>query len=139
MNDVKTVIEGLEEIRDNLIPALAKMYGSGFSSVFACEKTKEKFENAINMLNEQEKLAAIMSGGSEGWHFSGKPEIPKGGIGVTVIVCADDQVYPLKYRKVTIRGKEQCRYEWMFGNIYGRDDTIKAWRYLPQPPKEGEA
>ena len=38
MTDVKTVIEGLEEIRDNLIPALAKMYGSGFSSVFACEK-----------------------------------------------------------------------------------------------------
>lgn len=75
----------------------------------------------------------------EEWHFSGKPEIPEGSIWVIVIVCADNQIYPLKYRRVTVRGKEQYRYEWMFGNIYGNDDRIKAWRYLPKPPKEGEA
>lgn len=50
----KEAIKHLEEIKDKLIPTLSRMYGSGFSSVFTCEKVEEKINNVIELLKEQQ-------------------------------------------------------------------------------------
>lgn len=50
----KEAIKHLEEIKDKLIPTISRMYGSGFSSVFACEKVEEKINNVIELLKEQQ-------------------------------------------------------------------------------------
>ena len=93
----------------------------------------ERLEKQVDALSER---VAIMQEGRDGWHFSGTPEIPAGTNQVTVIVWANNgQVYPLNYCRTTIRGKETYRYEWMYCWVYGRDDTIKAWRYLPKAPE----
>lgn len=93
----------------------------------------ERLNGQIDALSER---VAIMQEGRDGWHFSGTPEIPVGKDQVTVIVWADNgQIYPLNYCLTTIRGKETYRYEWMYWRVYGRDDTIKAWRYLPKAPE----
>ena len=93
----------------------------------------DKLENLVAELSER---VAIMQEGRDGWHFSGTPEIPAGRNQVTVIVWANNgQVYPLNYCRTTIRGKETYRYEWMYWRVYGMDDTIKAWRYLPKAPE----
>lgn len=54
MADIEKAINDLEEIKGKLIPAIARMYGSGFSSVFACEKVEEKIDNALELLKEQQ-------------------------------------------------------------------------------------
>lgn len=52
MDKLEKTIADLNEIKEKIIPAIARMYGSGFSSVFACEKVGEKFDNAIELLKE---------------------------------------------------------------------------------------
>ena len=59
MADIETAIKDLEEIKDKLIPTISRMYGSGFSSVFACEKAEEKINNAIELLKEQKNLVNV--------------------------------------------------------------------------------
>ena len=54
MTDIKTTTKDLEEIKDELIPAISRMYRSGFSSVFACEKVEEKINNALELLKSQQ-------------------------------------------------------------------------------------
>lgn len=93
----------------------------------------ERLNGQIEALSER---VTIMQEGADGWHFSGKPEIPAGESKVTVIVwVGNGQVYPLHYCRTIIRGKETVRYKWMFGPVYGMDDRIKAWRYMPKPPE----
>ena len=55
MGKLEKAIADLNEIKGKLIPAIARMYGSGISSVFACEKTEEKLDNAIELLKEQKE------------------------------------------------------------------------------------
>lgn len=54
MADIKTTTKDLEEIKNELIPAISRMYESGFNSVFACEKVEEKINNALELLKSQQ-------------------------------------------------------------------------------------
>lgn len=54
MANIEKAINDLEEIKSKLIPAISRMYGSGFSSVFACEKVEEKIDNAVELLKEKQ-------------------------------------------------------------------------------------
>ena len=63
MADIETAIKDLEEIKDKLIPTISRMYGSGFSSVFACEKAEEKINNALELLREQQEAREHLSKG----------------------------------------------------------------------------
>ena len=56
MDKLEKAIADLHEIKDKIIPALSRMYGSGFSSVFACEKVEEKIDNAVELLKQQNGL-----------------------------------------------------------------------------------
>lgn len=60
MADIEKAAADLQEIKDKIIPAIARMYGSGFSSVFACEKVEEKLNNAIKLLKEQHSISVDM-------------------------------------------------------------------------------
>lgn len=101
---------------------------------------KEKqthLENLQKVNEELEKRIAIMSEG--GWHFSGTPEIPEDEIYSYVLVWTGDKtVFPLVYHRRCVRGKDVFRYEWLNGDKYGAG-KIKAWQYVPKPPKAGEA
>lgn len=54
MDKLEKAIKDLNEIKSKIIPVLSRMYGSGFSSVFACEKVEEKIGNAIDLLKEKQ-------------------------------------------------------------------------------------
>lgn len=56
MDKLEKAIKDLNEIKSKIIPVLSRMYGSGFSSVFACEKVEEKLDNALELLKEQKNL-----------------------------------------------------------------------------------
>lgn len=59
MADIEKAINDLEEIKGKLIPAIARMYGSGFSSVFACENMEEKINNAVELLKKKQPVKPI--------------------------------------------------------------------------------
>ena len=54
MDKLEKAIKDLNEIKSKIIPVLSRMYGSGFSSVFACEKVEEKIDNALELLKEKQ-------------------------------------------------------------------------------------
>ena len=54
MDKLEKAIKDLNEIKSKIIPVLSRMYGSGFSSVFACEKVEEKLNNALELLKEKQ-------------------------------------------------------------------------------------
>lgn len=92
----------------------------------------ERLNGQIEALSER---VEIMQEGADGWHFSGTPEIPKGHIGIIVIVwTGSGNPYPLIYCKHKVRGKEVYRFEFMNGSIC-HTLYIKAWRYMPKPPE----
>lgn len=60
MTDIEKAIKDLEEIKSKLIPTIARMFGSGLSSIFACEQTEEKINNAIELLKSQQAKISFL-------------------------------------------------------------------------------
>ena len=115
-----------------------RSYVDGFVECCTSDhETHELLKAVDKLIEEQEERIAIMEEG--GWHFSGTPELPGDALYVYVIVWTGyGRTYPLVYCKRNVRGKYVFRYEWINGDIY-RGGEITAWKYFPEPPKDGEA
>ena len=68
-----TIIKGLEDLRDVVIPLLSSYYGSGYSSMFVTDRYATIIGNAINALDNQ-----------DGWIT----EKRNGDVSKTNLVCA---------------------------------------------------
>lgn len=102
---------------------------------------KQKHLENLQKVNEdlEERIAIMEEGTDNGWIpvTLGLPEPDDSPFGITIIVCNKyKQVFSLRYARRKIRGKVVDRWQWDDGRIYYGE--IIAWKYLPEPPKEGE-
>lgn len=76
------------------------------------------------------------------WHHTPeeRPMLPEGKPFESItVICSDigyKKTYCLKWERTKLRGKEVYRWKSMYGNICYKVPDF--WRYLPEPPNDGE-